>query len=1222
MKILALRFKNLNSLRKDKQGDFFEINFQASPLKEAGLFAITGATGAGKSTILDAITLALYGVAPRFGKDKANEILSRGAADCFSEVHFEVRNKIYTSKWLLLRKVKKSGEIEYAEKMELAEMGGTILEANKLKEVKEKVEQLTGLDYQRFLRSVMLAQGDFSAFLKADEKSRGELLEKITGTEIYSQLSKRADERRFEEKKKLELLESQIDESKLLSEEQKTAIKSQLVENQKEKEKLDQVIALTNEQIKKAKEIQELNKQLADFEQTYQQVMLQQENAKNDFEKLLRHEKAAHFKGELSEIETLSNLVQTEQEKLDKEQSQLPIKEIEIKKKQQEFNQIKENLAKAEQEQNAEFPKIEQAEKLDFQISEMNKNLDATRKQIGEQGKEINLAYQKKQHIMQVIESEKENLAKIQQYIFENHQDKLLVQDLGVIRQKLDYLFELKKEIDKNSQRKKENEDSTKKVHEEQKKQREILEKYQKEVAEIVQKTTQVHAEKETVLQGREIQEVEKAYNQLLSNLSKYKQIADISLEFEKLTEVIRLLREDIFKNSNDEKRVAVFLATLKEEKIHLQEKLDLARELYEKEQLIQSYKQVRQTLRKGEPCPLCGATHHPFAHYQADTKAKEQTWRAYQNELDRTNEKIKKAEVEAKGLEVTLNKQTQELADNQIKIQELQKQFTELSATLSSQIAIHESNQVRNQWEEKEKHLQTLEKQNMLLKEKQKEIEHLGKEEESWKSKIQKLEIELTKINTDLANYEKERQQLEQEGSQILDKGKKEKEALLDLLKKYKEAIPLEKDKATWLRKLEERVNSYQQNIDNEKIILDKINKLQGEEGQTTATVIEMEKQLKNLQREQEKMQNELKDLQSNRKAIFGEKNTQEEKIRITQTIKNEQHRLENLKTALTNVQQEVEILKSSIAQVKNRLQENRQTLAHKTDQLQKRILPDFENIELLKQSLLSNEAVVQIRKLKEELGNKLVQCETNIKMTKENLQKLSSSAGISYETLEVLIANLEKYKSELRILNENINEQSFRLRENENLEKQFSEKRKEIDKQRKEYQRWKTLVDIIGSKTTNELRAFAQSLTLAHLIALANKHLEKINPRYHLRKKDKAELDMEIVDKDQADNIRSINTLSGGETFLVSLALALGLSDLATAGRQTQIRSLFIDEGFGTLDPDTLADTINTLENLQLGGKQIGIISHVEELKNRITTQIQVQPKGNGVSEIRIVG
>lgn len=1222
MKILAIRFKNLNSLRKDKKDDFFEINFQASPLREAGLFAITGLTGAGKSTILDAITLALYGTAPRFGKDKANEILSRGSADCFSEVDFEVRNKIYKSKWSLLKKVKKDKDEDYIEKMELAEIGGTILEANKLKEVKEKVEQIIGLDYQRFLRSVMLAQGDFSAFLKADVKSKGELLEKITGTEIYSLLSKRADEKRLEEKKKLELLESQIDESKLLSEEQKIAIGNQLVENQKEKEKLDKIIELTNEQIKKAKEIQELNERLAKFEKDYQQLVIEQKNAKNDFEKLVKHEKAAYFKGELSEIEMLDDLVQIEQEKLDKEQAQLPLKEEESEKKQQELKRAKENLAKAEQEQSTELPKIEQTEKLDFQISQANKNLDEIRKQIGEQSKEIDFAYQKKQEIKQIIESEEESLAKVQQYVSENHQDKLLAQDLGVIRQKLDYLFELKKEIDKNTQKKKENQDNARKAEDEHKKQREILEKYQKEVAEIAQKTAQAQQEKEAILQGRELQEIEEAYNQLLPKVSKYKQIADISLDFKDLVGKVESTAHSISQNESTKENLQTVLERLSEEKNHLQEKLDLARELYEKEQLIQNYEQVRQTLKEGEPCPLCGATHHPFAHYQADTKAKEQTWKTYQKELDSINKKIKDTEIEIKGLEIILSKQAQELADNQTKTQEWQKQFTELSAALSSPMAIEESELLLNQWEEKEKQLQDLEKQNLLLKEKQKEIERLAKEEESWKSKIQKLEIELTKINADLTNYEKERQQLEAEGSQILDKGKKEKEAILALLKKYNETIPLEKDKNTWLRKLEERVKSYQQSLDNEKDILEKINKLQAEEGQTTATIVEMEKQLKKLQEEQKKVQYEAKVLQNDRKEIFGEKNTQEEKARITQAVKNEQDKLESYKETLANLQQEVEILRSNIAQLKNRLQENQQILVRKTAQLQERILPDFENIALLKQSLLADEAVVRIRKLKEELGKKLVEYETNIKMTKESLQKLLATESISHKPLEVLTADLEKYKSEWENLNENINEWSFRLRENENLEKQFSEKRKEIDKQRKEHQRWKTLVDIIGSKNTNELRAFAQSLTLTHLITLANKHLEKINPRYHLRKKDKTPLDMEIIDKDQADNIRSINTLSGGETFLVSLALALGLSDLTTASRQTQIRSLFIDEGFGTLDPNTLADTINTLENLQLGGKQIGIISHVEELKNRITTQIQVQPKGNGISEIRIVG
>ena len=157
-------------------------------------------------------------------------------------------------------------------------------------------------------------------------------------------------------------------------------------------------------------------------------------------------------------------------------------------------------------------------------------------------------------------------------------------------------------------------------------------------------------------------------------------------------------------------------------------------------------------------------------------------------------------------------------------------------------------------------------------------------------------------------------------------------------------------------------------------------------------------------------------------------------------------------------------------------------------------------------------------------------------------------------------------------------------------------------------------------GSADGKVFRAFAQGLTLKKLSELANRHLLQLHGRYLLHKPNDQDLALEIVDTHQANNIRSIHTLSGGESFLVSLALALGLSDLA--GRNTQIKSLFIDEGFGTLDESALDLAITTLENLQSKGKRIGIISHVTALKERITSQIQVQKQGSGFSLMEIVG
>ena len=158
-------------------------------------------------------------------------------------------------------------------------------------------------------------------------------------------------------------------------------------------------------------------------------------------------------------------------------------------------------------------------------------------------------------------------------------------------------------------------------------------------------------------------------------------------------------------------------------------------------------------------------------------------------------------------------------------------------------------------------------------------------------------------------------------------------------------------------------------------------------------------------------------------------------------------------------------------------------------------------------------------------------------------------------------------------------------------------------------------------GSK--HAFNTYVQRLTLQSLVQLANIHLYKLDKRYSLQmnKTYKAgeELNFNLIDHYQTAEVRNIDTSSGGEKFIISLALALGLSDLAS--NNVSIDSLFIDEGFGSLDSNTLEIVISTLETLQAQGKMIGIISHVDNLKERIPTQIQVLKKSNGVSIVEIV-
>jgi DNA repair protein SbcC/Rad50 len=219
MKILKLRFKNLNSLIGEWIIDFTQPEYEAN-----GIFVISGPTGAGKSTILDALTLALYGRTPRLNKvtQSTNEVMSRHTGECYSEVIFETNSGIFRCNWSQRRSRNKPDGNLQSPKHEFVDHNSNTILKNKLSDVSELVENKTGMDFDRFTRSVLLAQGGFSAFLKAGPNERSPILEQITGTEIYSKISMEVHNRTSEEKNKLNILEAETNNVQLLSAEEAT----------------------------------------------------------------------------------------------------------------------------------------------------------------------------------------------------------------------------------------------------------------------------------------------------------------------------------------------------------------------------------------------------------------------------------------------------------------------------------------------------------------------------------------------------------------------------------------------------------------------------------------------------------------------------------------------------------------------------------------------------------------------------------------------------------------------------------------------------------------------------------------------------------------------------------------------------------------------------------------------------------------------------------------
>jgi exonuclease SbcC len=284
------------------------------------------------------------------------------------------------------------------------------------------------------------------------------------------------------------------------------------------------------------------------------------------------------------------------------------------------------------------------------------------------------------------------------------------------------------------------------------------------------------------------------------------------------------------------------------------------------------------------------------------------------------------------------------------------------------------------------------------------------------------------------------------------------------------------------------------------------------------------------------------------------------------------------------------------------------------------------------LLKGMSADAAEAAIRRREEQLNAGL---EASRRAQDEQSLRLSGIRG-ELRQLAAAIAELQHKKEEIDApdsLSETINERRIALREAEQKlsltaatlmrQAQNVAKRAELDVQLAEkeqiWERWEKLNKLIGSADGTKFKVIAQGYTLNLLLLHANQHLSYLSRRYRLQQVGDS-LALQVIDRDMADEVRTVYSLSGGESFLISLALALGLSSLS--GTNLKVESLFIDEGFGSLDADSLSTVMDALERLQLQGRKIGVISHVQEMSERISVQVQVYKGANGRSRIRIVG
>jgi exonuclease SbcC len=273
------------------------------------------------------------------------------------------------------------------------------------------------------------------------------------------------------------------------------------------------------------------------------------------------------------------------------------------------------------------------------------------------------------------------------------------------------------------------------------------------------------------------------------------------------------------------------------------------------------------------------------------------------------------------------------------------------------------------------------------------------------------------------------------------------------------------------------------------------------------------------------------------------------------------------------------------------------------------------FEDEKQFLEARLTNKELESLSSRAKELDNAQTELKARQKDRETRLTK-EKARQVTDKTLEELEPQFKEYEESLKALHDNIAGLKHRLSENKAAKERIKEKQATIEAQKKECHRWEKLHALIGSADGKKYRNFAQGLTFELMVSHANLQLGKMTDRYLLIRDDEQPLELNVVDNYQAGEIRSTRNLSGGESFIVSLTLALGLSKMAS--RKVRVDSLFLDEGFGTLDEEALETALETLSGLQQDGKLIGIISHVSALKERISTQITITPVSGGRSSL----
>ena len=434
MKIHKLRLGNLNSLVGE-----WEIDFNDKVFRAHSIFAITGPTGAGKTTILDGICLALYGMTPRLSKinQSNNEIMSRQSGYCFAELLFETHKGTFLAHWSQHRARNKAGGNLQGYKHEISDaVSGMVLE-NKASQIPELVKEISGMDFEQFTRSILLAQGSFAAFLQASPDERAPILEQITGTGIFTQISRKVHERTREEKKKLEQLEIQGAGIQVWSKEEETCLVQQLKLQIEQKEAEDKRQAILDQGIKCLAGISGLERELAILDSAWEDFQQRQESFKIHRQRLELAHKALLLDGPYAALSGLREQQEREVCRWEELGQQIPEQNRILENARKEVEELTTGLAQLKDQQRKQLEIIKKVRELDLHLRQGEESIKESKADMERFRHKIDKLQAEKENARKQREQHQQNLEECQNYLEKHQADQSLISDLTGIDKNL-----------------------------------------------------------------------------------------------------------------------------------------------------------------------------------------------------------------------------------------------------------------------------------------------------------------------------------------------------------------------------------------------------------------------------------------------------------------------------------------------------------------------------------------------------------------------------------------------------------------------------------------------------------------------------------------------------------------------------------------------------------------------------------------------------------------